>query len=965
MKRTPFLIFPWQRPFLPALKTAVLDQDGHCLIIVPHNRPRRYLYRLYAQAGEARLLPRVITLTETITLWRTAVFGPLHIASPLDRAALLHQCVLRLSRDDATLAGRFAHMGMPAFLPWGLRLAVLLEEIFSQGMTPEDLRHAEMEASPAAAALLGALGRIGTAYRENLKSRSWTTPGLDALAVAGMTEEIPDILMPAEKKNVLAAGFHVLTHTEDSMLRTLWQAGARICLHTDPALARGGSVHWACAEHISWLQRWRAQASLAVDAENTGNDSPRYSFFAGYDCHSQLKAMREMLTHHQTDERSSTAIVLTGNGLLLPVLHHLPDKDVNISMGYPLTRSPLYHLIESILHMQLRRSREGLYYWRDLLQTLRHPYLRRLHLLDGQGQQWFLHSALRHLERQIRFGSRYVNLTELIDVCMEHIDEPVRQMFLHCLDIVAHRPGQAGTPADMADCLYGLCDLLLSFGGEIWQFSPLDAEAVYRLMRTVIPALRSTLLAANAFPMAELCSIVKETLAQERIPFEADPLTGLQVLGMLETRLLHFDRVLIMDATDDSLPGNAAQDPLLPDSLRVLLDLPDARHRERTVAHTLYRLCMGAREVHFFWQEGVSRSTLFDGKKSRSRFVEELLWQQEQQRSAILEPGQGPLRSASCTVNTVASTAKTLIRTPQIDKAMQALLHRPLSASLLDTYLQCPLSFAWRYLLRLDTPQEVCEGDDPAGVGDCLHETLRLLYEPWLRRQVQRNDISMSQVRACLEQALESVNARRPLPAAACLMLESAAPPRLRRFLEAQPEITFILALEEEIKAELYLAGQKYVFIGRMDRLDRRDGLLHVLDYKSGNLKKADPSLWTDTAFFDDIPAACTADNPERLGGLLEELRQRLPSVQLPCYISMLTAQRIGTVGDAALVDLRATGREVPLFGGLADQDLEQACTYCDLALTLVLRHMQNSPVWTARPDKHCRWCAYTSVCMS
>ncbi|MFR8275571.1 MAG: PD-(D/E)XK nuclease family protein [Desulfovibrio fairfieldensis] len=457
------------------------------------------------------------------------------------------------------------------------------------------------------------------------------------------------------------------------------------------------------------------------------------------------------------------------------------------------------------------------------------------------------------------------------------------------------------------------------------------------------------------------------------MPFEAEPLTGLQVLGMLETRLLHFERVLIVDATDDKLPGNPAQDPLLPDSLRQLLGLPDARRRERTAAHTLYRLCAGAEEVHFFWQEGITRSALFDGKKSRSRFVEQLIWEEEQRRGALLTPGEEPLAGARCTVRASQVLPKSLPRGAGLDTALQHLLREPLSTTRLDVYLQCPLRFAWQYLCRLAPQREINEGDDPAAVGICIHNTLRALYEPYLHKEVRRGDISMETVRARFYEALEAADLRRILPADSCLMLETAAPLRLERFLARQPESALILALEEKLNVDLDLNGQRYAFTGTLDRLDRRDGLLYVLDYKTGTIKRHDGSLWTDAPFFERVAQACsapgikaqTAMGEDRMSALFEELRQRLPSLQLPCYLSMIKAKNMGAPGDAALVELKEDGAEIPLFGGLAEEDLTAALAYCDLSLALVLRHLESAPHFAARPDRHCAWCPYAGLCMA
>lgn len=985
MTPSPVFIFPWQRPFLPDLKDFLARRGagnpGAALLIVPHNRPWRYLARLYADEGYQGLLPKVMTLADVIAAWRAQTCDtPLHTANVLDRVALLHQCVMDLAHDDASLAARFASMDMARFLPWGMRLAGLLEEMLGQRVATVDLAHVEQEVSGPAAALLGAMGRIGKAYVAALENRRWTTPGLDAFSVTGEDVALPEFFLPGPDRPVIMAGFALLTGSEEALLRKLWQAGGLVCLHADPALAAATGHHWSCDAQASWLRRWKAHAVLAVEptAEETTH-KPRITFFAGYDCHSQLKALHEELiapsdgnAAEATPDGPSTAVVLTDSALLMPVLHHLPDKDVNVSMGYPLERSPLNRLLEALMQLQEGRSEDGRYYWRGLLQCLRHPYLNLLRAEDEYGTPLYLRDVLRRMETTIREGARFVDIDELAVGCLAGLPARLAALLEGALDMLVRLPGEARTTAQMARCLQNICDFLLRNGGDMWRHFPLDAEAMYRLARHAAPVLRQNCLAQTEFPATVLHGIVRQVLQQERVPFEAEPLTGLQVMGMLETRMLHFDRVLIVDATDDRLPGNPAQDPLLPDSLRQTLGLPDARRRERATAHTLYRLCAGAKEVSFFWQEGISRSALFDGKKSRSRFVEQLLWEEEQRRGALLVPGTEPLRTARCEVHGAPTAPKSLPRTAELHAAMEALLQKPLSATRLDVYQQCPLRFAWQYLCGLQPPQEVNEGDDPAAVGTCIHDTLRALYVPYLNKEVRRGDISRETMLARFHEVLENAGLRRLLPPDSCLMLEEAAPVRLWRFLENQPASTTVLALEEPLDAVLSLAGGDYAFTGIMDRLDRRDGFLHILDYKTGSLKRHDGGLWTDIPFFRRVENLCStvggAQQPdaallEDLDELFDDLRPRLPSLQLPCYVVMAAANGLGPLGDAALVELRDAGREYPLFGGLTDEDLSAAMGYCNLSLSLVLLHMRHAPFFSARPDLHCGWCPFASLC--
>ncbi|NCB22405.1 MAG: PD-(D/E)XK nuclease family protein [Deltaproteobacteria bacterium] len=999
MSALPFLIFPWQRPLLPDLKNylavAGSGRPGATLLIVPHNRPWRYLTKLYAEEGFQGLLPRVMTLADVISAWRSQTSAvPLHTANVLDRVSLLRDCVKALAQQDEALASRFDSMKMEHFLPWGMRLSNLLEEMLGQRVAAVDLAHVEQEVSGPAAALLGALGRIGKAYVAELTNRGWTTPAFDAFAVTEPDAAIPQFFVPNDDRPVIMAGFSQLTGSEDALLHRLWLAGGQVCLHTDPALAHGTTPHWACESQAAWLRRWKASACLAVEpTADEAAHKPKISFFAGYDGHSQLKVLHEELlaapaadAEISAPDGLSTAVVLTDSAVLMPVLHHLPNKDVNVSMGYPLERSPLNRLLEALLQLQEGKTEDGRYYWRSLLQCLRHPYLNLLRVDAGNGTPLYLREVLRRVVTELRKGARFVDLQDVTQQCAAATHPALMQLFESVVDVLVTRLGQADTTEGMALCLQNICDFLLRNGGDMWRHFPLDAEAMYRLARHAAPVLRQNCLAQTPFGKHVLYGIVRQVLQQERVPFEAEPLAGLQVLGMLETRMLHFDRVLIVDATDDKLPGNPAQDPLLPDSLRQVLGLPDARRRERATAHTLYRLCAGAREVRFFWQEGISRSALFDGKKSRSRFVEQLLWEEEQRRGSLLTPGEEPLAIAHCVVRSSPAAPKSLPRTEALHTAMLALLQKPLSPTRLDIYQQCPLRFAWQYLCGLQPPQEVNEGDDPAAVGTCIHETLRALYEPYIGKEVRRGDISHETMLARFHEALENADLRHSLPPDSCLMLEEATPVRLQRFLDNQPPSTTIIVLEEQLDAKLSLAGGEYSFTGIMDRIDLRDGFVHILDYKTGNLKKHDGSLWGDILFFRRVENLFAAlrlieangestgvQLPEIIDGqlledmeiLFDELRPRLPSLQLPCYVSMAAGSKLGPVGDAALVELRDAGKEYPLFGGLVDEDLATAIIYCHSALSLVLLHMNNTPAFVARPDRHCDWCPYASLCAS
>lgn len=1037
----PFLIFPWDTDFLAGLTATLVEatggRPGDAVFVFPHGRPGRYLVdRIRCAPDIARpcLLPRVFTVRQMFALLRAHAEDPAaRPARPvplLDRVGLLMDCVRGLARPGDELYEHLAATDQRRFFPWGVRLASLMEEFFVQNRVPEDYQYMEGQVAPFAAALLGALGRIHEAYATALTERGWTTPGFDAFrsvrllpgpGETGRAAERPDgfTLPPLlAGKRLFVAGFSTLTGTEEALFLHLWRhEGATVCLHTDAAVAELGArpVHWTCEDHVRWLTSWRAGAALACPPSG---QAPSIAFHEGYDLHSQLLIMEDALRSTaapsgnlkksnltpvigsiesndtpspEADELAGTAVVLPDTGLLMPVLHHLPDKDVNISMGYPLARSTLVRLVETLMRLQetarpatsLSGQQDGQqdgqdegmgglrYHWRTVIECIRHPYLKMLEL-DGERP---LRDLFHLMENAVRGGASFVDPRTLARQVAQAAPGgehgPAAALLYRVLDLCLTRWETADTPARVADAVGALCDLLLAHGGTLWERFPIDAECLFRLMQRVIPALRDCELADTPFPREVLHTILRETLREERVPFEATPLAGLQVLGMLETRLLRFRRVIVLDATEDRLPGAPGHDPLLPDSLRAMAGLPDSRRRERVAAHNFHRLLAGAEEAVLCYQTGVDRSGLLDEKKIRSRFVEELLWREERARGGLLSPGQPPLHAAACTVRPFRSAPRTIERTPAIDAALGRLLDAPVSPSTLDAWLTCPVRFFHERLAGLAPPDEVNEGDDPLAVGDLLHKVLLDFHLPHKGREVRRAELSADHLARLFLQRLAASDLSGQsgrLPPDALLMLEVAGPERLARYLSRQPERFTVLELEEPVEAAIEVPGSAGRRVrrlhGRVDRVDLRgfedgEGAV-ILDYKTGKVEWR-PSAWSDDALWERIEIW----TPDRDPDLLADVAAALHGVQLPAYVHMYGQQSGRDVHDAAWVILRDAGQELPLFGeGMDDETRDAAITArIPALLAFLLRHMAEAPLLLPRDGKHCDWCSCTKLC--
>lgn len=964
-----FRVFPWQEPFLPALKDFIYEASeglpGQALVITPNRRPWRYLSALYKSDKKAMVLPKMMAINDLVDHWSAAIAPvPMYKANVLDQVALLHDCVKEAARGNDLLEKRFSPMGIHQFLPWGMRLAQLLEEFAVEGIQPENMPNMEGELSRPAAAIMDAIGSIWRLYNKKLEERKWTTAGLESFRVMRSCGEIPHYFRPAPERPVIIAGFHILSGSHNIILQSLWKNGAYVCLHTDPALAGGGRPHWSCAPHVEWLDRWDASC-MAATAEAPAEDRTGWHFFAGFDLHSQLARLKDVLAEPSD---ASTAVILGRNETLMPALHALPRKDVNVSMGYPLERTPLYMLLEDTLRMHENSFGENRFNSEDALKIIRHPYINMLSI-DSDGHKENIRAKLKSLEAQIRERGRYWDCPE--------VEEPgecatAEDLYAAVLYNFFRAPRKASTPAAFARLLKDICLFLIKYCKKIWVDEPhLDVETMYRLLNSVLPILRQNAIAGSTFPLASLHEMYSQLARAERIPFEADPVEGLQVMGLLESRLLQFDRVIFVDATDDVIPGNSAQDLLMPDSLRYLFNLPDGARREKTAAYNFFRLCKGAREAHVLWQESAGNSDFYDSKKVRSRFVEEPIWKAEKVKPVLLDTPNGPVEFPRPLLRIPEKSLLTIERGQELEKAMDRFFDSPINATSLDSYFQCPLQFVWSSILNIYENDEDAQCESQIA-GKFVHKLLYDLYRGW-GQKIVRVDILKGlkeKIADEVDRLAREYNLADKLSYHSFLTLKKTIPIRLEEYFQNQPEETTVLALECGLASSVAINGKNYALEGRVDRIDVRGKELVVLDYKTGkSIPKNNQEFWNDADFFGRVEEALREYNVEQTGGLWSELCENCSGLQLPIYLLLLEkskfAQNGRTVGNAGWIPLRFGGVETML---LAEEDGEankQAINHCRLALGLTLAHIRSMPKFTAEETEKCQDCCYRNLCFS
>lgn len=998
----PFLIFSWNAPFLPAFRGLLLkdaERGAIPLVISRSTWPGQYLRSMYLREAErggdepSRLLPRFMTLDEAVESWYAAAHGKAELpAGPLDQVEILYRAVQAAGGEEGRHSLR--DLDLAGFFPWGLRLADLLDEMFANLVTPADIPGLEGEVLPYAADLLAKLGNISAFYLSELEKHGMTTPGIMLKRVAEKAGEgIPAPLAPSEERPVYLIGFHTLSAGKDAVLKALWQAGAAVCLHADPALAGGGPVHWVCRRFRTWMEEWHAEAVPA--GEPAASPKAKETFFPGFDLHSQLGQLGEDLS--ERNRRASSAIILPYPRVLMPVLHHLPDvdrPDVNVSLGVPLAEAPVFQLIHALTILQLKRLGTR-YHWKELLDVISSPLLSGLTSSGGQPLQPVLERACR----AVRTGRRYTD--PFTDVATEdHVlfsgREAEVSALREVLEVTVTAFSDADTPEKAGLALTGLMTYVRRhITEEARARASMDMECLYRLQNTIIPALRDSLMAKSQLPLETLALIIDGLMNRQLIFFEppASRLVLLQIMGVMESLLLDFDSVYIIEATDERLPGVKKHDPILPDSLRSLLGLPDLNAGNVEKGYAIMRLCRSARHVHFYWQEGV-RSGMFNERRTRSRFVEEYIWEREKEEKRIFRRGQPPLGLPAVKLTPMgpADRILDLSLNPRVRAEMDALLQRKISPSALDMYVRCPAQFGFYRLSHFTEPDEVNEGDNPSEVGKLLHEVLQIFHERRLGQKLppaaERGPLK-DELLSLFEERLHAPSCllTSTLPPESLYALTASAGRRLRDYLDRQPDDACPIRLETDFQAPVTVCGRTFTLGGRFDRMDQRGNGLTILDYKTGTIRSFSGKFWKNTEFFDGAENILgkSAPQPEEVTELLEEIRREKASVQLPAYITIArsasrrfisagdrkTFKIPGEVTDACFVELRDRGEEKSFCDISAGDDAEIrairefALPHAHLLPEIVLLSLSMAETLEQRRGLHCMNCPFLTLCQS
>lgn len=689
--------------------------------------------------------------------------------------------------------------------------------------------------------LWNVLGNIYKGFRESLASQNIAYEGM---MYRHVIEHLDVDKLPYEK--YVFVGFNVLNKVEHTLFTQLKDAGKAVFYWDYDEFYMKENRQAVTHEAGEFIRRNLRDFPSPLSGELFKNLSKpkEVHYIASSTENAQARYLPQWIRNNLTTPEKETAVVLCNEALLQPVLHSLPAevKHVNITMGFPLSQTPVYSFLITLLELHTHgfNFKSGRYTFQSVVTLLKHPYTRQL---TGQAEL---------LEKELTRNNRFYPLPGELGK-----DEFLTQLFTPL-------SGNLNLCIRLSETLQQVASIYqanTSGTEDTDAFNQLYRESLFKAY-TTINRFRTLIEEDELTVQSETFRrLLVKVLSTTNIPFHGEPAIGMQVMGVLETRNLDFRHLVLLSVNEGQLPKSGGDSSFIPYNLRKAFGMTTIEHKIAVYAYYFYRLLQRAERITLIYN--TSSDGLNRGEWSRFMLQFLIEWPHPITRQ-FLEAGQSPQGTSSITVE----------KTPDVMRRMQSLFDvranpkAKFSPSALNYYLDCPLKFYYRYVAGLSAPDEVSAEIDSATFGSIFHYAAEHIYkdltthgkvinkealETLLRNEVKLQDY----VDTAFKKLFFNVPQNEKPEYNGVQLINSAVIARyLKQLLQNDlryAPFTFI-ASEMEVDEPIDIQTPKGVIKSRIggiiDRMDSKDGTLRIVDYKTGG--DADTPPHVESLFIPD-----------------------------------------------------------------------------------------------------------------
>ncbi len=667
------------------------------------------------------------------------------------------------------------------------------------------------------------LGLIYDIYKTNLQKRGLAYEGMIYLEVANKINRNEEIALPYDA--YCFVGFNALNECEKILFDFFRKSEKAYFFWDYDDYYFNNTWHEAGLFLRENIKRYPSPQEFRQKSDFFTAGKKQISIVAANNDVAQAKILPNIIGDNVTQR---TCVVLADESLLIPVLSSLPDsvEKVNITMGYPFANSAAFTLLELIIRLlrAVRKDEESgkLYYYREVLALLRHPYIQQINPEESE----------KIITTITRDNLIYIQVSELEAITLIHD-------FLNVSDA-----SLLGNFAVFIQQIASNLDVMP-------QTDPLDIQYLLSLYSST-NKLHNLITQENIeIPAITQLKFLRQQARRIKVSFIGEPLTEFQVLGVLETRLLDFDHVIMLSVNEGILPAKDQSNSFIPYNLRKALGMPTIEYHDSIYAYYFYRFIQRADRITMMYN--AKSGALQSGEMSR--YLYQLKYDDNFEVTEQALTFQISIPSEEAILISKEGRVAELLK-----KFAQNKTFTPTS---LNSFLGCGLKFNFQFLEELREKEEVSEDVDAPIFGKLLHHVMQQLYQPFEDIYIEANDLAdmrkSDKVTDAIEAAFEKIYPARGAQtwklSGKNLIIQEIIQKFVLKILEVDEKYApfKLIAIEKKIEREFSIPTLDFpVKIGGyVDRIDFKDGIYRIIDYKTG---EATPN-------FADIESLFTHEN--------------------------------------------------------------------------------------------------------
>lgn len=527
----------------------------------------------------------------------------------------------------------------------------------------------------------------------------------------------------------------------------------------------------------------------------------------------QIKYAGELLS--KLENFNKTALVLADENLLTLTLNSLPNnvKNINITMGYSLKDIPIASLFDKLFKLHLNQQKfnkvaEQQFYYKDVLNLLNDPFLNKLY-----------HETLQKISAKIKSENRIFLDLETLKKCISPIEVEELSLLFSLFEFSTNM-----------NVIIAQCGSLIN---ELKEFVVgVEKEYLYRFY-TIFQQLETLNLTYNHITnLKTLTLFYNQILQNEKLSFQGEPLQGLQLMGMLETRALDFDTVIMTSVNEGILPAGKNDFSFIPFDVKKYFGLPTYQEKDSIFSYHFQRLLQRTKNIYLIY----NTETDGYGSGEKSRFLTQLEINNPNIIKSIISPK-------------VQHSETPLIQIEKTEAVVQKLKEvfiKGISPSALATYIYNPVSFYEQKVLGIKEDSEVEETIAANTMGSVIHDVLEEMYKPFLGSFLNKENITDMQ-KSCstlLTKYFGKHYLKGNVRTGKNKLIFEVSKNHIDRFLKQELQLLNqnkqlkIIALEENLNTEITIEGIDFPINlrGIVDRIDELDGVTRIIDYKTGKV---------------------------------------------------------------------------------------------------------------------------------